>query len=402
MAAVKMLFLGEHVHRAAFPFGIAALASGQFCHDAVGIHAAGQHVAVIAVGCDALVAFLGRSLQAHNNGFLSDIEVAKAADEAHAVQLACFFFEPADQQHIFVIGCQFFRRDIRFCSCGFCCGFARGHGGGPPPVRNSLALNYSLQDSERSRECHCAARESCVQAVEKYIVSANDDFVGAQHTQDRPCLFVQQVQIKEVIRQPLGQVFHLVHLRLNSRQLHGQIAGLGVNLGPAEQAIVALHSGKGEIDAQGEGHGEKDKHPQSGACGAVHLRSASCRLLMGGRAQYGTGDSLRESPFVSDQCLPITCAVIRVVNPRGEMRGKKAKTLFIRPGTTSRLPIRACNHPNSATSLADIGLAIFNRRTPSMSAASKNCVAVAPGQSAVTVTFEPRNSSATASDRDKT
>ena len=65
-----------------------------------GIHAAGQHVAVVAIAGDHLVAFLGGHLHADDDGFLPDIEVAEAADQAHAVHLAGLLLEAADQQHL--------------------------------------------------------------------------------------------------------------------------------------------------------------------------------------------------------------------------------------------------------------------------------------------------------------
>ena len=46
------------MHRAALALGIAAAAAGQFRHHALGVHAAGQHVAVVAVAGDDLVALL--------------------------------------------------------------------------------------------------------------------------------------------------------------------------------------------------------------------------------------------------------------------------------------------------------------------------------------------------------
>ena len=59
-----------------------------------------QHVAVIAIGGDHLVAFDQRHLHAGDDGFLADVEVAEAADEAHAVELAGLLLEAADQQHV--------------------------------------------------------------------------------------------------------------------------------------------------------------------------------------------------------------------------------------------------------------------------------------------------------------
>ena len=88
VAAIEMLLLGEHVHGAALALRQAAATAGQFGHDAPGFHAAGQHVPVVAVAGDHLIAGLGRQLHADDDRFLADIEVAEPADEAHAVHLA--------------------------------------------------------------------------------------------------------------------------------------------------------------------------------------------------------------------------------------------------------------------------------------------------------------------------
>ena len=58
VAAEEILLPAEHVHRAALAVRIAAAAPGQLGHDTLGIHAAGQHVAVVAIGGDDRVAFL--------------------------------------------------------------------------------------------------------------------------------------------------------------------------------------------------------------------------------------------------------------------------------------------------------------------------------------------------------
>ena len=76
------------------------MASGQFGHHALGFHAAGQHVAVVAVSGYDLIALLQGHLHADHDGFLADIEMAEAADRAHAVELAGFFLEAPDQQHV--------------------------------------------------------------------------------------------------------------------------------------------------------------------------------------------------------------------------------------------------------------------------------------------------------------
>jgi hypothetical protein len=90
VAAVEILLLAEHVHGAALAFGIAGFTSRQFGHHALGIHAASQHVAVVAIAGDDLIALLQRHLHTHHDSFLADIEVTKAANRAHAVKLAGF------------------------------------------------------------------------------------------------------------------------------------------------------------------------------------------------------------------------------------------------------------------------------------------------------------------------
>src|SRR5262249_22506102 len=69
---------------------------------ALGIHAAGQHMTVVAVSGDDLIARLDRHLHADDDGFLTDIEVAKAADQPHAVQLSRLLLESANEQHLAV------------------------------------------------------------------------------------------------------------------------------------------------------------------------------------------------------------------------------------------------------------------------------------------------------------
>ena len=43
-------------------------------------------------------------LHADDDGFLADIEMAEAADQAHAVELAGSLLEAADQQHVAIEG----------------------------------------------------------------------------------------------------------------------------------------------------------------------------------------------------------------------------------------------------------------------------------------------------------
>ncbi|MCY1241959.1 hypothetical protein D9M72_548930 [compost metagenome] len=106
MAAVKALLFREHVHGAALALGVASTAPGQLGHDAARFHAGSKHVTMGTVGSDDLIAFLQRCLHANNNGFLTDVEMAEAADETHTIKLTGLFFETADQQHL-TIGGQF-------------------------------------------------------------------------------------------------------------------------------------------------------------------------------------------------------------------------------------------------------------------------------------------------------
>jgi hypothetical protein len=100
MAAKEILLAAEHVHRAALAVRITAPPPGQFRHHALRIHAAGQHVAVIAVGGHDRVALLQRRLHADDHRLLPDIKMAEPTDQPHAVHLPGPLLEAADQQHV--------------------------------------------------------------------------------------------------------------------------------------------------------------------------------------------------------------------------------------------------------------------------------------------------------------
>ncbi len=104
--AIEVLLLGEHVHRAALAARISTAPAGKLRHHTIRVHAHRQHVAVVAVPGDDLVALLHCHLHADDDSFLADVEMAEAADEAHAVELARLLLEAADQQHL-AIGRQF-------------------------------------------------------------------------------------------------------------------------------------------------------------------------------------------------------------------------------------------------------------------------------------------------------
>ena len=88
------------MHGAALAFGIAIHAAGQLGHDAPGFHAAGQHMRVVAIAGDHLVALSRHRLQTDNDGFLPDIEMTKTANLAHCIDLAAALFKATNARHI--------------------------------------------------------------------------------------------------------------------------------------------------------------------------------------------------------------------------------------------------------------------------------------------------------------
>ena len=103
VAAVKAVFDAEHVHGAALALGNAGGAAGEFGHDHFGVDAIGQHVAMVAVtGDDAVAADFHGRLEPDGDGFLADVEVAEAADQAEAIKLPRPLLETADEQHLLV------------------------------------------------------------------------------------------------------------------------------------------------------------------------------------------------------------------------------------------------------------------------------------------------------------
>ena len=137
MPAIEPGFGAEHVHRAALAPGVAVGPPREFRHHAVGGHAAGKHVAVVAIGGDDRITFAEGRLHADHHRFLADIEMAEATDHAHPVELAGLFLEAPDAQHQAVMreqvdagrcGGLFLARTRgprAFAGCGFACGHTR-------------------------------------------------------------------------------------------------------------------------------------------------------------------------------------------------------------------------------------------------------------------------------------
>ena len=57
-------------------------------------------MAMIAIAGDGLIAFRRRHSDAGDDRLLANVEMAKTADETHAIHLPRFFLEPADEEHV--------------------------------------------------------------------------------------------------------------------------------------------------------------------------------------------------------------------------------------------------------------------------------------------------------------
>lgn len=88
------------MHRATLTVAETANAASKLGHDAFGIHATRDHMAMVAIRRDHRIALLGRMLHPDDDRFLPDVKVAKAADKTHAIELARFFLEAADAEHL--------------------------------------------------------------------------------------------------------------------------------------------------------------------------------------------------------------------------------------------------------------------------------------------------------------
>src|SRR5690606_36322340 len=85
MPAEEVGLAREHMHGAALALGIATLAARKFGHHAFRIHAADEHMTVVAVRGDLGILIGDRGIHADNDGLLPDIEMAEAADHPHPV-----------------------------------------------------------------------------------------------------------------------------------------------------------------------------------------------------------------------------------------------------------------------------------------------------------------------------
>src|SRR5947207_3037389 len=88
------------------------------CEKSVSAEERETDVPMASIGGDHLVALDQRHLHPGNDGFLADVKVAEAADEAHAVKLAGLLLEAADEQHMPVGGKLFFLGEFGRLRCG--------------------------------------------------------------------------------------------------------------------------------------------------------------------------------------------------------------------------------------------------------------------------------------------
>ena len=105
---------------------------------------------------------------------------------------------------------------------------------------------------------------------------ADHDLVGADQPQHVARLLIEQVEVQVGVRHPVRLVLQHRHLGLQLRALCLELPCLGFDLDPAEQAVVALHGGEGEVEPERKGEGEIDHHAKCrSSAGHCHLVTAS-------------------------------------------------------------------------------------------------------------------------------
>ena len=96
----SQLGLVEHVHRAALALGATGGLAKHLGHARAGVHAAGEGVAVVAVGEHDRVIGVDGGKRADGAGFLADVQVTEAADLGLLVGLGAADLELADEEHV--------------------------------------------------------------------------------------------------------------------------------------------------------------------------------------------------------------------------------------------------------------------------------------------------------------
>src|SRR5581483_2639632 len=259
----EALLDGEHMHRAAFAPRVATAASGELGHHTLRIHAAGEHVTVIAVAGDDLVAFLERHLHADDDSFLADVEMAETADEAHAIKLAGLLLEAADQQHV-AIG----RKLLRLGECrrgvgsvSFLFLLSSGHDG--PYTNGAAAGGRRPPHSPKPFNAEAPQRATPTQAIRTKVwketkiarsarVEQQSNVARVAVVEERPGTLVQHVRIDLVGAQKGDAALPGRVLELEARQLDIHLGDLAVEILLRAQSVVAGKRVDAEItDVQG-------------------------------------------------------------------------------------------------------------------------------------------------------
>jgi hypothetical protein len=113
---------------------------------------------------------------------------------------------------------------------------------------------------------------------------ADHDLVGAHIAQHPAYLLIQQIEIKVIVGQPVGLVLQQRQFATQLVALGGKLLDIGLDPDPAEDPVIALHGGKGEVARQHEGQRVEDHRAQRGpslAMGHPAPRSASAHPLPG-------------------------------------------------------------------------------------------------------------------------
>ena len=88
------------MHRTAFAADASAFFAVKLSQNALGRHAFDHRLDVVAIGRDDHIGRFESHHRTDADGFLADVEMAKTADLAHAVNLGTFFLKTAAENHL--------------------------------------------------------------------------------------------------------------------------------------------------------------------------------------------------------------------------------------------------------------------------------------------------------------
>ena len=110
----------------------------------------------------------------------------------------------------------------------------------------------------------------------------NDDLVGADHAQHVARLLIEKVEIKVVIAETLGQIFHPRNLGAQLCKVFFENGFFRFDLDTTKQAVIALNGGKGKDRGKRKRHSKKQERTYRGTvllCCHVCLIRAVLRRL---------------------------------------------------------------------------------------------------------------------------